>query len=364
MNITQPKAALGLILILVLLMPTASLFAQDGSSTRPDILRLDTNQLRHEYQGWNNCGPSTLTMGLSYFNYSFDQYRAAEYLKPNIEDKNVSPWEMVEFVNESGLNVTNSRALYRAGGTLDLLKDLLAADFPVIIEKGYEPEGYDWMGHYLLLMGYNEIEQVFYSYDSFAGHGNFQGLRETYSYISNYWWHFNNIFIVIYEPAREAELMELLGDLADPDMAYGIAGQYAQERYQENPNDAWALFNIGDALSSLGQHENAAIFFRDAFELGTLPWRTLWYRFTPFESFYQIGDFNTVLTLIDNNLRNTPYVEEWYYYRALVLASRGDEQGARNAIADALRYNSTYEAALQLRAELDAGSFVGIEEVQ
>ena len=358
------KTTFVILLLVVFALPTMGVFAQGGDSNLPTEVRLDISHLRHEYQGWNNCGPTTLTMGLSYFNYSFDQNRAAGFLKPHREDKNVSPDEMVAFVNASGLNTTNSRALYRPGGNLELLQTLLAADFPVIIEKGYEPEGYDWMGHYLLLMGYNDTDQVFYTYDSFLGHGNFQGLRESYDYISHYWWHFNNVFIVIYEPEREAELMTLLGDLSDMDDAYRIAGQNAQQAYRDDPTDAWALFNIGDALSALEDHATAAVFFRDAFATQTLPWRTLWYRFTPFESFYQTGDFDTVLSLVDANLRNTPYVEEWYYYRALVYASRGDVQSAQSALNNAVLYNNTYQEALELRAALEANTFVGIEEIQ
>ena len=31
------------------------------------------NGIQHIYQGWNNCGPATLTMGLTYYGYSDDQ---------------------------------------------------------------------------------------------------------------------------------------------------------------------------------------------------------------------------------------------------------------------------------------------------
>src|SRR5215207_7266416 len=55
--------------------------------------------IEFEYQGWNNCGPATITNALTYFGYGDDQTRAANWLKPNREDKNVSPWQMVQFVN-------------------------------------------------------------------------------------------------------------------------------------------------------------------------------------------------------------------------------------------------------------------------
>lgn len=343
--------------------PSLLVSAQDGSATTlPISYRLDINQLRHEYQGWNNCGPTTLTMGLSYFGYESNQQPAANYLKPHREDKNVSPWEIIQYTNEEVSQANNVNALVRVGGDLQLLKSLLAADFPVIIEKGFEPEGEDWMGHYLFLIGYDDNDSVFLTYDSYLGHGNFQGLRESYEHIEYYWWHFSNTFIVLYAPEREAELMELFGELADPNVAFQQVAMEAQSRIQEDETDAWSWFNIGDALTQLGQYEQAASYFRVAFER-QMPWRTLWYRHTPLEAYYQSGNFQTVLELVNISLANTPYVEEWYYYRGLVFASRGQMDDARTQLNQALVYNSRFEPAHDTLASFNDGTFIAIPEV-
>lgn len=351
----------GIVVLIVSLLFPLLVNAQDGG-TRPAAYKLDLSRLRHEYQGWNNCGPTTLTMGLTYFGYGLDQYPAAAFLKPNREDKNVSPAEMVQYVNDEASQLNSVRALYRPGGTLELLKTLLAADLPVIVEKGYEPEGYDWMGHYLLLIGYDDAQAIFYTYDSFSGHGNLQGLRESYEHVEHYWWHFNNTFIVLYPPEREAEVMTLLGDRADLANAYQLAAVEAQARAQANQNDAWAWFNIADALTELGQYEQAVPYFQLAIEKG-LPWRTLWYRFTPFTAFYETGHFQTVLELVAANEANTPYVEEWYYYNGLVFASRGLIEPARAQFQQALVYNSNYQLAQDALTALDNGSFQPVVEV-
>ena len=89
--------------------------------------------LRGVVQTWNNCGPATITMGLSYFGWTEDQEYAASYLKPDEEDKNVTPSEMVRFVNEA----TGIRAVTRMGGTLDLIRLFIAGGFPVILSIGY-----------------------------------------------------------------------------------------------------------------------------------------------------------------------------------------------------------------------------------
>ncbi|MBE0688969.1 MAG: hypothetical protein IH587_02460, partial [Anaerolineae bacterium] len=46
---------------------------------------------RYDRQGWNNCGPANAAMVLSYYGWQGDQDDAAAYLKPDREDKNVSP---------------------------------------------------------------------------------------------------------------------------------------------------------------------------------------------------------------------------------------------------------------------------------
>src|SRR5690606_9835759 len=87
----------------------------------------------HVYQEWNNCGPATMVMALTYFGRVHSQRDTASILRPNQEDRNVTPQEMAEFVNEQeGL-----RSIARVNGDLNLLKRLLANEIPVIIEIGF-----------------------------------------------------------------------------------------------------------------------------------------------------------------------------------------------------------------------------------
>src|SRR5690606_12480854 len=156
---------------------------------------------RHEFQGWNNCGPATLTIGLSHFGWTDNQLTAADWLKPNTEDKNVSPWQMAEFAN----TFSPVRAIVRYGGSLPLLKTLLAAGFRVIVEAGYEPDGFEWMGHYLLVMGYDDPAGTFLTQDSFLGPDRAYPQSE----IDAYWRHFNRAYLVLYAPERESEMLAL-----------------------------------------------------------------------------------------------------------------------------------------------------------
>ena len=58
--------------------------------------------LTHQWQTWNNCGPATVTTQMSYFGRSESQAEAAQFLKPNPDDKNVSPHELTAYARSLG----------------------------------------------------------------------------------------------------------------------------------------------------------------------------------------------------------------------------------------------------------------------
>ncbi len=311
----------------------------------------------HIYQTWNNCGPATLTMALTYFGWSADQTIAANYLKPDPEDKNVSPGQMVRFVNEN----TGVRALTRMGGDLDMIRRLILEGFPVIVETGYMPEGYDWMGHYRLIIAYDDNAGEVYAYDSFLGHGNFQGLPASYEHFDELWQHFNRTYIVLYEPSRENELRQILGDNADLTYNAQHALEVARQEATAEPDNPFAWFNMGTSYVALGMYEEAAQAYDQARNAGPgLPWRMLWYQFGPFEAYYEVGRYDDVLALVQANLGTTPYVEETYYWTGMVYMARGQYGPARNEFNRALQHNRNFipaqEALVQLEVAEAGGS--------
>lgn len=358
------------------LLPTASITPLPSPTAAatftpqppPSSAFLNRANLRSEAQRWNNCGPTTLTMGLSYFGYSNDQVPAADFLKPDIEDKNVSPWQLVRYVNEAQ-GLVNTQALYRIGGTQELMKRLLAADFPVIIEKGYEPDAeLGWMGHYLLLVGYDDnliapdgTPGVFYTFDSYAGTNSGNGRQESYSYIHYYWRQFNNTFVVLYPPERAAELTVLLGPYAEPMLATTLALEQARFDATVDANDKWAWLNMGDAYTLLGQYQEAVSAFNEAFRL-QLPWRLLWYRFSPFEAYFRLAYYDQVLQMAADLERSSQgYVEEAWYYRGLVYAAQGDIANATAQFERALTFNRNFTPASQALLAVKNGTFVATQ---
>ncbi|MBK8025662.1 MAG: tetratricopeptide repeat protein [Chloroflexi bacterium] len=305
----------------------------------------------HVQQGWNNCGPANVTMALSYYGWRENQDYAARILRPDNEDKNVSPSELVAFVNEQ----TGVRAITRIGGDINLLKQFIVNNIPVIIERSYTPEGYDWIGHYQTVVGYDDNARSFYVYDSYLGTGIAgAGLAERYDEFDQGWQAFNRVFIAIYEPDREDVVQRILGERSDVSGAAEIALEVARSEAQLDRQNPFAWFNMGASLTKMGQYEEAVRYFDQARRLNT-PFRMLWYQFTPFEAYYMVGRYDDVLALVNNNLVNGgQYVEETFYWQGRALEALGQRQEAAAAFQRAIAQNPNYDEAQQALNALNA----------
>lgn len=298
---------------------------------------------RHIYQTWNNCGPATMSMNLSYYGWAGSQADAAKVLKPDPEDVNVSPHQMVAFAQSAGFN-----AIVRANGSASLIKQFLQAGIPVLIEKGFEPDPKaGWEGHYELLIGYNDAKGEFIAMDSYTGPNQ----SVPYDNLAWYWSHFNRTYLIVYTPAQAEIVTQLLGPDLDPTSNAAAALAAAQAEASADPSNPFAWFSIGTNFVALGEYESAAAAYDQARSLG-LPWRMTWYQFGIFEAYYHTGRFDDVISLADATLAKTPYIEELWFYRGLVHQARGEFDLARQQFTQALHYNSNYTAAAAALAAL------------
>jgi tetratricopeptide (TPR) repeat protein len=320
------------------------------------------NPFRHQFQSWNNCGPATLAMGLSFFDLNLDQEQTAAVLKPNPEDRNVSPDELASYVN----NETELSALSRVNGDLYLLRRFVANGYPVIVELGLDPPGeYRWMGwygHYLLVVAYDDASEQFWVYDSWFGtsevpveNADADGRQVSYRDLDNYWRQFNRTYTVLFRPEHEADIKTIIGpDVTDGDMwLRALAG--VQKEIEAEPENAFLWFNLGSIYSSLGNYENSAAAFDQARAIG-LPWRMLWYQFGPYEAYYHAGRYDDVITLADVTLLDRPYFEESYFYKGLALDALGEDEEARRNIELAVRFNPNFEPASTIFEQYEEAS--------
>jgi tetratricopeptide (TPR) repeat protein len=297
---------------------------------------------RHEWQTWNNCGPATLAMDLSYYGLPDMQADVAKVLKPDREDKNVSPNELVGYARSAGLMATA-----HVNGSLDRLRALLSHGFPVIVETWIVPKPNDGMGHYRLLIGYDDASSQFTAFDSFIAPG--KNLTLTYNELDDEWRVFNRTYVVVHRPDAAQQAEQILGADASDQAMWTGALERSQAEIEDHPDDAFAWFNAGSDLVALARYDEAAQAFDQARRLG-LPWRMLWYQFGPFEAYLHVERYQDVLDLAAANLRQAGNLEESHYYRGLALRALGKTDEARQAFEQALKYNPNFAPAQQALA--------------
>jgi tetratricopeptide (TPR) repeat protein len=308
-------------------------------------------------QKFNNCGPTNLAINLNYYGRETDQLDVAGIIKPNDDDRNVSPDDLAYYVR----NHTDMAVTVHVGSDLEMLKRLLAAGYPVIIEKGLIPNEQDgWMGHYLTLIGYDDARQQFVSLDTFLGPWDSSGLRVSYEETNTFWQHFNYTFLVVYPQEEETAVQQLLGPtLLDPLAMWQNAAEQAQRDITQNADNAFAWFNLGSSLTQLGHltgespfFDNAAAAYDQARSLG-LPWRMLWYQFGPYEAYLASDRTDDIFALTEAMFTSFggQNVEETYYYRGQAKLALGDSAGATADFQTALQLNPNYIAA---QAALDS----------
>jgi len=295
----------------------------------------------YEQQTPNNCGPATLSMAMHLYGWEGDQAEIADQIKPVLQDRNVNPEEMAYYVrNFAGwLNIQ-----YRVGGDLALLKKLLAARYPVIVESvtGLDPNdalGPNddlWAAHYLLLTGYDDEAQEFTAQDSY--HGADRAL--SYEQLTADWEAFNNLYMVLYFPENEAELQSLLGADWDPDANRQRALDDAQAAIATDPKDTYAWFNLGSDLVYFERYDEAAGAYDKSREIG-LPLRMFRYQFGPFWAYFHSGRIDDLLVLTDYARGVTEMSEEAWLWYGWGLYRQNDYKGAREAWDKALSINNS-----------------------
>ncbi len=294
----------------------------------------------YELQDMNNCGPASLTMALRYYGWDGDQFDISDLIKPIPQDRNVNPEEMVYYVrNYAGW----LRAEYRVNGNLLLLKKLIAAGYPVLIEETfhfddiYWPNDDLWAAHYMLLTSYDDESQTFVGQDSF--HGANQTL--SYDALEEDWQPFNHVYMLIYLPEDEAELQELLGDDWSEETNRQNALQASQRATQANPEDAFAWFNLGSNLLYFEEYSESANAYDVARSLG-LPQRMMRYQFGPFIASFQDHRTEDLLTLTEYALQRTPNSEEALLWHGWALYRQGDFDEAIIDWEGALHHRPAY----------------------
>ena len=330
-------------------IPEPTLSPTVGPSPTPTIAPTPLPQAfsitppKWEKQDANNCGPASLALYLRHYGWEGDQFTISQVIKPFRADRNVNVDELEYYVrNKAGwLNFE-----YRVGGTIETLKSLIAAGFPVMIEEGmkldqtYWPNDDKWAAHYMLLTGYDDANKTFTGQDTYYGPDK----KFSYDSLDKSWEAFNRVFIMIYPPDQEAMIKSILGPGWDIETNRQQALLTAQAESETNPDDAFAWFNFGTNLAYFERYSEAAQAYDQARALG-LPQRMLRYQFGPFMAYFHSGRLDQLDTLLKYALKITPNSEETFLWRGWMEFRQGNKTAAVDDFRQAYQDNPNYEDA-------------------
>lgn len=323
------------------------------STPLPERVILQGVIYEDQHGRWNYCAPANLSMALSFWGWQGNRDVVGPFLKPDDKDKNVMPYEMASYVQEH----TDLIVFSRVGGDLDLLKRFIASGYPVLVEKGTflrDLTGVvSWMGHYQVVTGYDDAQELFITQDSFIKEDH----EVSYVDMIKGWRAFNYAYLIIVPPEKEEEVVDLLGADADEVTNYQNAALKASnEIYGLSGIDQYfAWFNRGSSLVNLQDYAGAAVAYDESFAVyptipeAERPWRMMWYQTGPYFAYYYSQRYYDVLYLADgtlNAMQGDQNLEESYYWRAMAKAALGDTTGAIEDYRTSLKYHPGFGPAV------------------
>jgi tetratricopeptide (TPR) repeat protein len=246
------------------------------------------------------------------------------------------------------------------GGNWQLIRRLVAAGFPVVIETSVQVRGetIPWAGHNRLVIGYDG--DVILTYDSYLGAGRGQGYRVPQAELDEAWRHMNRDYLVLYPTERGPEVAAILGPHWRVDQSVALAQRVALAELASNPNDVYAQYNLGATYAAMGRYSEAAAAIDEALRIGGLPVRFFWYRFGLFEAYYYTGRYNELVWFAETTLKNmgSPRgTEELYYWLGLGYAATGRQGEAIAQLAQAIAVNPRFRPAIEALLQVQDGIY-------
>ena len=331
--------------------PTASPEPTATPFPVPATFELDGMGL--EYQTMNNCGPANLSMYVTYWGWPSTQDVPKAGLRTHEDDRNVMLSEMRDYVFEK----TNLSALIRYGGTIDIVKRLVSGGFPILLERGHTDPKNGWMGHYSIVTAYDDANQTVRIPDTLLGVMNL-----SYSDLMLDWAHFDGIYLVVYPPEREAEVLALLGPDADPAVnLQNTLDQVTARIPQVSGRELFfAWYSRGSVLVEMQNYIEAARAYDQAFGVyaqlspDERPWRITWYQVGAYPAYYYTGRYQDCLNLAMQTLSNkrSPELPETWYWAGRAAAALKMTDDAISDYRKALEYHPGWDLPLEGLAEL------------
>ena len=293
-------------------------------------------------QTFNNCGPASLSMALSYYGIKKSQHELGQILRPyqnpngDNDDKSVTLTELANHAKTYGLYTYHS-----PNGDVELLKKFITYDIPVVTRTWLHVN--EDIGHYRVVKGYDDNSQLIIQDDSYEG----SDLSFSYSDFNIMWSKFDFEYMVLIPTDKKLIAEEIIGANLDDSYAWGQAVKRNNEILQQNPYDIYSRFNLSVAYYHLSEYEKSV----NEFEMveSQLPFRTLWYQIEPILSYYELKNYNRVFSITDKILGNyNRAFSELYVIRGKIYQNQGDLENAKSEFEKAVFYNNNLKEAQEL----------------
>jgi tetratricopeptide (TPR) repeat protein len=290
-------------------------------------------------QTFNNCGPATLSMVLSFYNKPISQDILGAEMRPyqnatgDNDDKSIFAHEFVAYAQKNGFE-----SMSRPNGSLETLKKFTANGIPVVVRTWLNPA--EDIGHFRVVRGYDDTRQVVLQDDSYQG----ANLEYSYTDFMTMWEPFNYGYIVVYPKEKEATVQAILADEIDEKVAWKNALSRAEAEKAKDSTNVYALFNIATAQYHLGRFAESVQAYEEV--EGYLPSRMLWYQTEPIAAYGKVGNSEKVMSLTNGILNNNNRAfSELYQVRGETFLAQGNKEAARAEFEKALFYNKNFEPA-------------------
>ena len=291
----------------------------------------------HIFQTFNNCGPASFSMALSYYDINVSQKVLGDKLRPyqvvggDNDDKSVTLEELADSAGDYGLT-----AYHRPNGDVDKIKLFITYDIPIITRTWLKTD--DDIGHYRVIKGYDDDAEIIIQDDSLQG----KNLEYSYDEFFELWEKYNYEYLVLV-PDNKKEIVEaILGADLDEQVAWANAVKLSEQFLDENPGDVYSKFNLSVALYKTGDYERSVKVFEEIED--KISARTLWYQIEPILAYYQLKDYDRVFSISDQLLTNQNRAfSELYILRGKIYEQKGQANLAKLEFDNAKKYNKNID---------------------
>ena len=290
-------------------------------------------------QTFNNCGPATLSMILSFWGTNISQQTLADEMRPynnpkgGVDDKSIFANEFTSFAKQLGYDSFN-----RPNGTIEILKQLTTNGIPVVVRTWLHPN--EDIGHFRIVRGFDENKKIIIQDDSYEG----KDREISYKEFLEMWQPFNYGYILVFTDDKLPLVEKILGADFDANRANENAIERAEIELNQNPDDYYAQFNIATSNYYLGNFDKKVAIFKKV--ENKLPPRMLWYQLEPMLAYQQTGNDEKALSIANKILNNgNSAFSEMYQLKGEIFLKQGRNEEAKEMFEKALFYNKNYDQA-------------------